>query len=211
MKDIRVVIAEDQKIMIEAYKKNLEADGLTVKAVFENGIDLIEWLKNNEVDVIVLDVEMPKMDGIEVAKYFVKNKLDYKILIVSAHHSPSFVSICKDRYNIKGFITKAYCHLELTEGVIALYEGETYFSQMPVLENAETSYIKQKMIDEKLSDGEKDLLPMLAEYTFKEISQKKGVSYKTVVNTFARIRNKLGINSPVELAKILLDKEQGFK
>ncbi|CAL2085184.1 response regulator transcription factor [Tenacibaculum sp. 190524A02b] len=211
MKDIRVVIAEDHKVMAEACRNTLEADGITVSGVFDNGVDLIEWLKHNEADVIVLDIQMPKMDGIQVVNYFLINNLDYKVIIVSEHHSPSFVKICKEKYNIKGFITKTYCHIELTEGVIALYEGETYFSQMPVLENAETSYIKQKMLEEELSEGEKDLLELLPDYTYKEISEQKQVTYNFVKNTFARIRSKLAINSNIELAKILVDREQGLR
>ncbi|CAA0254962.1 response regulator transcription factor [Tenacibaculum maritimum] len=204
MNEIKVVIAEDNDIVSEAYKANLEADGISVVGVVKNGLELIEWVEANTVDVIILDVEMPIMDGIDTAKYFVKNNMNYKILVVSGHHTNSFIEACKNTLNVSGFITKTYCHLELTEGVIEVFEGGKYFSQMPVLENAETLFIKQKMLRFNLADEEKEILNLLPEYTYNEMAKKKGVSYWTIKNTFLRIREKLGINSNIELAKLMV-------
>lgn len=210
MKKIKVVIAEDHEVLANAYKSHLEIDGLTVSGIVRNGVELIEWLKFNEADVIVLDIQMPKMDGIDVAKYFVKHKMNYKILVVSAHHSSSFVKTCKEEFNILGFLTKTYCDLELTEAVIQVYEGNTYFSQMPELENKESSFIKQKMLQVNLSDEEKEFLALLPEYTYNEIKELKKVSYSTVKNTFIRIRNKIGVNSNIELGKIIADIDKSY-
>ena len=205
MNEIKVVIAEDHQVSAESYKSLLELDGLSVPKIVNNGIELIEWLKFNEADVIVLDVEMPKMDGIEVARYFKKNNLKYKILIVSAHYSPSFIKACRSELNIAGFVTKTYCHLELTEAVIAIHEGDKYYSVMEKLENMETIYIKKRMIDYELNDDERELLSMLSAYSYKEISIKREKTYDSVKKSFQRIRDKLGVNSNVELGKILAD------
>ncbi|WP_435263445.1 response regulator [Tenacibaculum sp. nBUS_03] len=208
MKKIKVVIAEDHPISAQSYKLLLEEDGLSVVGVVGDGLELIKWLECNEADVIVLDIQMPKMDGVEVAKYFVKEGLDYKILVVSAHHTPSFIKACKTELKIRGFITKAYCHLELTEGVIELFEGGTYFSQMPVLENMETVYIKRRMVNYELNDTERELLSMLTLYTYKEIATKKDKTHDSIKKSFQRIRDKLGVNSNVELGKILAEIEK---
>lgn len=123
----KVVIAEDHKIISDTYKLLLESEGISVVGVVNDGVELIEWLKHNDVDVILLDIEMPKMDGISVAKYFVTNNMNYKVLIVSSHYSDSFVEACKAELNIKGFITKDYCHLELTKAEIEILNKNRYF------------------------------------------------------------------------------------
>jgi DNA-binding NarL/FixJ family response regulator len=204
MGKIKVVIAEDNKIVLEGYKVCLIDKQIEIINTFSNGLQLIDWLKNNTTDILILDLKMPVLDGIGVLNYFNKNKIIQKTIIVSGHYSVSLDEECRKKYkNIKAFITKAYCHLELEDSIKTVYSGNDYHTIMPVLENMKTKYVKKTEINVSLSKGERELLPFLEDYSYRDISVVKNIQIGTVKSIFQRIRNKLGVNTNIDLAKLL--------
>ncbi|WP_272152155.1 response regulator transcription factor [Tenacibaculum aiptasiae] len=200
MSKIKIVIAEDSKLVADAYINILEEAGYEVVKTFQDGLSLVKWIENNFSDVIILDINMPIMDGAEVLEYFKSYNLNQNVIISSEHCSETFIDICKG-FKIKGFLTKTYCDQELIKAIECVVSGKTYFSKLPILENMNTSYIKQKEIDLKLSNREKEMLPMLEHYTYDEIAKEKGLKINTVKTYFKRIREKFQVQSNIELVK----------
>lgn len=203
MSKLKVVIAEDHDVVVKGYMALINLmDDVTISKVFTTGVDLVKYCKDHSFDILILDLEMPRFDGIQVLEYLKKNKIEIKVLVSSAHYSNEFIEEMKSRYNVKGFLTKAGCHDDLGKAIINISQGGNYFpSNSSITE--ESKYLKDKMLAQQLSDRELELLPMIEFYSYKEIAYEKGISLSSVKTYFRRVREKLGLNDNLELIKLL--------
>ncbi len=203
MRKTKVVIAEDHDILIDGYKVLLGTCNVEIVGLFQNGLELIEWSKSNFYDLLILDIEMPELDGVGVLEYFQENNMNIKTLVVSDHHSETFIERFQDSL-LKGFVSKTDVSYLLEDAINAIIDGGSYFVSLPVKEKVESDYLKSRIFEKDLSEREKELLPMLEHYNYNDIATEKELSVNTVKTYFKRIREKLGVSKNIELVNLLI-------
>ncbi|WP_348747008.1 response regulator transcription factor [Tenacibaculum sp. 190524A02b] len=208
MNKLRVVIADDHQLVIEGYKSVLLLDDVNIVAEFNRGDDLLEWLKinSNDADLLLLDIEMPGMKGIDVLRYIRLHNIEMNTIIISAYSTQNYINDVAD-LGCKGFLLKETVHLEFEEAVRVVSQGGVFFSkslEAPELnEELELSLI----LENELSDRERELLPMLEDLSYTEISKETELSVNTIKTYVRRMKEKLGIKTKVGLVKWFYNKK----
>lgn len=203
---ISVLLVDDHSMIREGIKQLLELDG-DIKIIGEAGngevcLDLIESLKP---DVILLDINMPKMNGLEVLKRLRDMKSKQKVLILTIHNEVEYLMRAID-IGVSGYVLKDSESAVLKEAIYAVYNGGNFIdaTMTPLLK--EQNYLKklQKEAQNKeksLSSREVEVLCALAEGLYnKEIASKLQISEKTVKNHISNIFKKIGVSDRTQAA-----------
>lgn len=125
---IRVHIADDHKILIEGIIAVINTDeSIEVEGYSLTGKQVIEWIESNSADILILDINMPEYDGIEVLKFFKQKKITQKVIILSSYDD---VKLVQEMINLgaNGFLSKSSAGLHIIEAINAVYHGDQYFS-----------------------------------------------------------------------------------
>ena len=121
---IKVHVADDHMILIEGIIAMLNTDeNIEVVGYSLTGKQVIEWFKTNEADILVLDINMPELDGIEVLKKFNKKKEHQKIIMLSRYDDAKLVKELTT-YGADGFISKTSAGEHILKAIISVYKGE---------------------------------------------------------------------------------------
>ena len=124
---MRVLIADDHPLIRSAMKLLLESDGHEVVAEADNGADAVQLARKHNVDLIILDITMPGLDGLEVINRIRASEVKSRILVVTSQ-SPLFYSQRSMKAGAAGFITKGQDLTELMRAVKVIMDGYTFFS-----------------------------------------------------------------------------------
>ncbi|CAL2106667.1 putative DNA-binding response regulator [Tenacibaculum sp. 190524A02b] len=197
MDKLRVAIADDHQLAIEGYKVVLLIDEVDIVAEFNRGDDLVKWAVNNPngADILLLDIQMPGLDGIEVLKHFRLHNVRMKTIIISAFSTQKYVEDVA-KLGCRGFLLKSTCHLEFIEAIDAVMNDGFYYSK-----DLKKVELNEEFIINDLSKKEKELLPMLEEFSYKEISEHTSLSENTIKTYVRRIKEKLGVETKVGIIK----------
>ena len=125
---ISVHIADDHKILIEGIIAVINTDEfIEVEGYSLTGKQVIEWIKSNSADILILDINMPEYDGIEVLRYFKQKKITQKAIILSSYDD---VKLVQEMINLgaNGFLSKDSAGLHIIEAIHAVHKGDQYFS-----------------------------------------------------------------------------------
>ncbi len=181
---IKVLLADDHQMFIDGMRAMLKEDSnIKVIGQANDGLEVLDFLKKNEVDVIVLDIRMPKLDGIEAAREIVKKYPTTKMLVLSSHKEKEFIRELMD-IGAKGYILKNKSSEELVMAVNNVYNGTPHYG-LEILTIA-TSNKEEKSEAVELTPRERDVLILIAEgHTTREISEKLFIAEPTV-NTHRR-------------------------
>lgn len=202
--EIRVAIFEDNKLMRNGFEAICNGTpGLTCCAVYADCSDLEYKIKRSGPHVILMDIEMPGMDGIAATRQIVKQWPDIKILIQTVFEDDDkiFDAICA---GASGYILKSTSPSRLVESIHEVYNGGSPMS--PYIASRVLKLFQQfapsfQPDDEKyiLSSREKEVLSMMVEgYNFHAIAEKSSISYETVRTHVKRIYKKLHVASASE-------------
>lgn len=209
---INIYIVDDHKVLsgaIADYLKNysdIDCIGMAMSAQ-----DALDHIPQSNVDVVLLDIGLPDMNGIECCKRLLKLNPKLKILGLSTHQD---VSIVKKlfRAGAMGYLSKATNLDELYQGIVAVYQGEKYMGH--VIRNALLLEIQDESISPKtdkylipkLTKREKDVLQLIAqEYTTEEIAKELFISKNTVESHRRNLIGKFDVRNSVGLIKKALD------
>jgi DNA-binding NarL/FixJ family response regulator len=207
MKNIRLGIIDDHKIVRDGIKAVL-IGVKNIKMIFEsaNGKDLLEFIKNNNIDLILLDLSLPDIYGMELINPVLSICPDIKIIILSA--SMDEESICESvKLGAHGFLHKDTSSEELIKAINLVYEGEPYFGQgiSNIIYKSYSKKLKEsRNMKEKphLSERETEIVKLLSEgLSFKEIADKLFISPRTVENHRNNILQKLELRNTVEVLR----------
>lgn len=181
---IEIIIADDHMMIREGLKQLLELDG-TMKVIAEanDGEECLNLLnKKIHPDILLLDINMPKKNGIEVLEYIKQNKIPVKVLILTVHNEVEYLLKAVD-IGIDGYLLKDSSYDELKEAIDVVISGNTYIqpSLLPALNESMEDYALDKEKIEWLTKRELDVLRLISEgCSNKKISDELTISERTV-------------------------------
>lgn len=204
---IKVMIVDDHSLMREGIKQLLEFDGhIHVVAEASNGSECLNVLnlKSVEPDVLLLDINMPKKNGIEVLQELREKNLypNMKILILTVHNEVEYLLKAVD-VGVDGYILKDSGSVELKKAINAVISGESYIQSdlIPALNSRLVSRDTDKDKIEQLTKRELEVLIQVANGMFnKEIAQTLDISERTVKNHISNIFKKIEVADRTQAA-----------
>ena len=194
---IKIMITDDHSMIREGLKNLLELDGdIEVIAEAVDGEDCLEKLEAVKPDVLLLDINMPKMNGLEVLKNLKARKSKIKVLVLTVHNEIEYLLKAVD-IGVNGYVLKDSESSELKKAIFALVEGETYIQ--PSLIPALNSKMIEKNEDEVKIDSLTRRELEVRMYN-KEVAEKLNISERTVKNHVSNIFKKLEVTDRTQAA-----------
>ncbi|HBF19722.1 MAG: DNA-binding response regulator [Owenweeksia sp.] len=190
---IKILLADDHAVV----RKGLQLfigyeDNMQLVAEASDGDELIEMIQNHEADVLLLDLDMPKMNGITAIRKIKEMAPDLKIIVLTMHPEDIYGKTAM-QMGASGYVIKDDEPKKLIRSINRVIEGEQIFSE-DILNN------KRKNKPIKLSQREIEVLKLLSSgKSNKEISEELEISDKTVSTYKLRLLNKIGAKSVVDL------------
>ena len=206
---IQVHIADDHKILIEGIIAviNTESD-IEIEGYSLTGKEVIDWAEDHYADILILDINMPEYDGIEVLKFFKIKKINLKVIILSSYDD---VKLVQEMINLgaSGFISKDSAGQHIVEAIRTVHAGEQYFSdtiknnllKLFTGKNVKLGQRPQSTIANSLTDRETEVLKLISqEYSSPEIAQILNISQSTVDTYRKSLLRKTNVKNAVGLA-----------
>lgn len=197
---IKVVIAEDHTVVAEGFKSLLNGvEEISILKIVENGRMLLEYLQHNNVDIVIMDVMMPEMDGLE-ATAIIKEKYSHvKVLMLSISHKGLHIQGAIDA-GADGYLLKETTKEELIKAINELMDGKTFYGQKVTGHLIDSSINSTSKI--KLTNREFEVLKLLCDgETNKEISQILHIGTSTVKTYRDSLLKKFDAKNSVHLVK----------
>ncbi len=200
---IRVMLADDHVLMREGIRQLLEFDGsIEVVAEANDGEECLEKLLEVKPQVLLLDINMDKMNGIEVLNEIKNRKIEVKVLILTVHDGVEYMMKAMD-LGVDGYIMKDAESSELKRAINVIINGENYIQPklVPILNNRlVTRDIDKDKID-SLTSRELEVLIQVANGMFnKEIAASLNISERTVKNHLSNIFRKIDVYDRTQAA-----------
>ena len=208
--EIKIIIADDHTIIRDGLKLILESKSdLKVIAEAENGFQVVSKAKELQPDVIIMDIAMPNMNGVEATRRIIEENPAIKIIILSMHSTVEDIFRSLQAGAI-GYLLKESAGTEIIDAVRAAFSGRRYLSRK-VDDILIDSYIYEHQLKEadspleRLSSREREVLQLVAEgKSSSEISELLYLSVKTVETYRSRMMQKLGIKDLPALVKFAI-------
>lgn len=208
MEKIKIIIADDHTMFLQGIVSLLESEeNITILGKAENGKTIFKLMENTLPNIILLDISMPEMDGIEVTKLLKQKYPFIKILIVSTHSNIQMIAKLI-RMGVDGYLLKNAEKRELLHAINTIQNGETYFCKEVEEKNDENnSKIKSETQQiTELSSREKEILILIAqEFTGNEIAEKTFISLNTVNTHRRNLISKLNVKNTAGLVKYAIE------
>jgi DNA-binding NarL/FixJ family response regulator len=203
---VRVLLVDDHTIVRQGLRRILEEKGIEVVGEAEDGRKGLEMARELEPDIVVMDISMPKLGGIEATRRIRKEVPGAKVIILTIHFDENYIFKTLDA-GANAYLVKETASEDLFDAIEAVMSGESYFSpRIPpkVIKSYRKMVKSGKKVDEfsRLTNREREILQLIAEgYTSKQIGEMLFISDKTVENHRANIMGKLDIHDTAGLVR----------
>ena len=209
---VRIVVAEDHTILREGLRSLLCSNpNFEVVAEAEDGREAIKCVAKFKPDLILTDLSMPKLNGMEAIKEIKRESPETKILVLTVHRAEEYI-LATFRAGADGYILKDSTHAELVMAVKKVLSGRHYISP-EISEKVIEGYLegkktlKSRTSWENLTQREREILKLIAEgYKNKEIAEDLCISVKTVEKHRANLMEKLDLHNIQALTTFALEK-----
>ncbi len=200
---IKVMLADDHVLIREGIRQLLEFDG-SIEVIDEanDGVECLDKLEKSKPEVLLLDINMPKKNGVEVLQEIKKKNIDVKVLILTVHNEVEYLLKAVD-IGVDGYILKDAELAELKKAINAVMEGENYIQPnlIPALNNRLVSRDVDKDKIDSLTKRELEVLIQVANGMFnKEIADSLNISERTVKNHLSNIFKKIDVSDRTQAA-----------
>lgn len=200
---VKIMITDDHSMIREGLKNLLELDGdIEVIAEAENGEECLHKLLTVKPDVLLLDINMPKMNGLEVLKSLKDAKSKVKVLILTVHNETEYLMKAVE-IGINGYVLKDSESAELKKAIFTIADGENYIqpSLIPALNSKMIEKNEDEIKLESLTKRELQVLKELAVGKFnRDIAKEMEISERTVKNHISSIFKKLDVTDRTQAA-----------
>lgn len=206
---IKIYLVDDHQVLIDGMKallktnKNFEVVGFSL-----SGFDLIEQVISSKADILVMDINMPEKDGIEVLKELAQTIMPFKVIVLSSYHDLKLVREVM-KLGAKGYLTKQCAGENIIEAIQEVDKGEEYFCKT-IREKIFESFVSdtrklnlnEPKLNINLTERELVIIKLISlEYSGKEISEELSISNNTVETHRKNLLKKLNVKSSVGLVK----------
>jgi DNA-binding NarL/FixJ family response regulator len=201
----KILVADDHPIVRSGLKKVIDAEAdMEVVAEAEDGADAVEQAVDEDVDLAILDISMPRTTGIQAAQELRKRKPELKVLMLSMHDSEQFLFEAL-RAGASGYVLKSDADQDLVDAIRRTMRGQSFLYPSAVSTLVKDVIERSRPVEEQfdvLTPRELQVLKLIAEaHTSKEIAQELVISVKTVDRHRQNILDKLGMSDRVELTR----------
>ncbi len=207
MKKTNVYIADDHTLFRKAIVKLISGfDCIGTVKDAENGKELVALVKQEEPDLVIVDMQMPIMDGVETCEYLIPRYPNLKVLILSMHDSDRYILHMLE-IGVHAFLLKNTDPEELERAICSITKKDFYHNDLVA------SVLRKNIIDKKasvrpkfnpveLTEREREILTLVCrEMSNKEIGSRLGLSERTIENHRFRLMEKLNLKSVVGLVR----------
>jgi two-component system, NarL family, invasion response regulator UvrY len=202
---VKVVLVDDHTVVRSGLRRLLESHK-SIEIVAEADTGEVAYQVYGEVlpDVILMDISMPGMGGLEAAKRILQRYPQAKIVIFSMHEAVSFAAQAL-KTGVKGYVTKTGVADDLVQAVLDVSKGRTFLSQDVAQKVALQTLIGESNPLQQLTSREFEVFRLLAEgKRVEDVADMLKISQKTVANYYTLIKQKLSVNSPVEMVRLAM-------
>ena len=212
MNKIRVLLAEDHTIVRKGLRSLLDGEaGIEVIGEAEDGREAVEKVGQLLPDVVLMDITMPSLNGLEATRQIKKRFPEVKVVILTMHANEEYIFQIL-RAGASGYLVKQAAPTELLSAIQAAYQGESFLSPS-ISRKVIEEYIQQaeataeKDSYDQLTDREREVLQLIAEgHPNREIADLLHISVKTVETHRANLMDKLDVHSTAELTQYAIRK-----
>jgi two-component system response regulator NreC len=197
----RIILADDHVIVRQGIKSLLEREGLQVVAEASDGREAIGYAESLSPDVVVMDIGMPMLNGMEAARELARCCPKVKPILLTQHDEPQYVSAAL-KAGVKGYVLKSQISGELIQAIHQVLRGQVYLS--PGISGAVIAAYKSKteIAADPLTSRERQVLQLIAEgKSTKDVAALLGVSVKTAESHRSRLMQKLDIHETASLVR----------
>ncbi|MGY2576017.1 response regulator [Vibrio sp. C8] len=204
---IKLVLADDHRLMQDGLKSRLEREeNLEILSCVGTGADALKATLTLKPDVLLLDINMPNMNGIEMLEKLSQSKSETAVIMLSMHDSKDYV-VRSVKAGAKGYVLKDVGSEELVMAINQVAQGRSYLCPQASDRLLEQINDKPEPQDDELSKREFDVLRLIVNGACnKDIADTLHISVRTVETHRLRIKKKLGATSTAALVKLALDK-----
>lgn len=200
---IKIVIADDHSMIREGIKQLLELDeNLEVVGQAADGVEAIKKIKELKPNVLLLDINMPIMNGIDTLKKIRSERIKVKVLILTIHNEVEYLIKAVD-IGCNGYIMKDSSSDVLKKAIYSVYNGESFIQPTitPTLNAGLAAKAKSNEAIADLTKRELQVLKLLAEGLYnKDIAKKLEISERTVKNHISNVFKKINVNDRTQAA-----------
>ena len=214
MQEINVFVVDDHQIFLDGIVSLLDDEpNIKIVGTAHNGKQAIDRIKTQKVDVVLMDINMPEMDGIEATKQLKKINPNIKILMLTMHSEPRFIKECLE-IGAKGYVLKNISKDDLLKAIDSVYQDKSFLDQ-EVQEKLINSICNSDEVDDRnydelaaqITQRELEILQLISlGLTSQDIATKLFISKNTVETHRKNMLAKLNVNNTAALLKIAYKK-----
>jgi DNA-binding NarL/FixJ family response regulator len=208
--NISVLIADDHPLVREGLRFSIQRSGQPIEVVYEaaDGLEVLQAAKKQPIDIFLLDITMPRLNGLDAARELLSKNRDVKIILLSFNSSRAFVEQAIE-VGVRGYLTKETASRNVVEAISEVHAGRFYLS--PDI----AGFMVEKAVDRGQKSGsprkthltiqERKVLQLIAEgKTAKEIASGLGLAVNTVHAHRKNLMAKIGIHKGTDLVRFAI-------
>lgn len=199
----RVLLADDHTLVLEGFQKLLETHCELVGSA-EDGRAVVEAAERLKPDLVLLDIAMPRLNGIEAARKLKKQHPDMKVIFVTMHADASYINAAF-KAGASGYLLKRSAGQELIQAIQVVMRGDSYLTPL-ITKDVISGFLDPRQVHvpavEDLTARQREILQLVAEgYSAKQIATQLKTSHRTVEFHKAKIMEQLRLHTTVELVR----------
>ena len=211
---INTIIVDNDSLIREIVEKILE-DNNQIKLIFkaEDGYECLDYLEKNKVDIVLLDIGMPKMNGIEVLEKIKKSNSKAKVIMLTSCKDKEIVLKCLN-IGAEGYLSKDIDSEGLVDAIIKVMDGEVItFPKVSDLIKEDMDYVKKQIEEnsksQRLTKRELQVMSLISKgMSNKSIASNLNISDKTVKNHVSSVLKKIDLNDRTQIAVYVLSNNE---
>jgi len=209
MDKIKILLVDDHPIMRDGIRALLDLhNDIEIVGEASEGKEAIEKVQDPAPDIVVMDIAMPGMDGLEATRRIRKKKPKVKVIVLTQHDNREYILACI-KAGAAGFVPKGALGSDLVAAIRAVHKGESFLypSAAAALINDYLQQDKEEDPYDRLTGRQREIFKLIAEgHTSREIADMLFLSLKTVLGYRTKIMEKLDIHNRTELIKYAMRK-----